>query len=198
MILTELDRRLKSSSVDEKKLAEIESGLKELKRPIERVHHLLSYAEGHWSYDRNTPLKLIKQATDIVDMMKPGKEQVEAQIAVALAYCLLKNDRGFAIMESLMPKLNELVDASMKLDGYETRYVRDGEWNMSANGNIGVMLTNLSESAGKFAWADFDRAVSLSAQFDRTEIRLMAQVKLAQAVLSEPPRSMVDLRFLYH
>ncbi len=198
MILTELDRRLKSSSADEKKLAEIESGLKELKRPIERVQHLLSYADDHGSYDRNTSLKLIKQATDIVDMMKPGKEQVEAQIAVALAYCLLKNDRGFAIMESLMPKLNELVDASVKLDGYETRYVRDGEWNMSANGNIGVMLTNLSESAGKFAWADFDRAVSLSAQFDRTEIRLMAQVKLAQAVLSEPPRPMMELRFLYH
>ena len=91
-------------------------------------------------------------------------------------------------MESLLPKLNELVDAAVKLDGYETRYIRDGEWNMSANGNVGQLLTTLSQNAGHFAWCDFDRAVSMAAQFDRSEIRLMAQVKLAQAILAGPPK----------
>lgn len=120
--------------------------------------------------------------------MKPGREQVDAQITLAMFYCSQKNDRGFAIMESLMPKLNELVDAAVKLDGYETRYVRDGEWNMSANGTVGTILTDLSLYAAYFAWCDFDRAVNLAAQFDRTEIRLMAQVKLAQAILTGPPQ----------
>jgi hypothetical protein len=83
-----------------------------------------------------------------------------------------------------MPKLNELIDAAVKLDGFDTTYLRDGEWNMSANGEIGNVLTKLSQSAGAFASCDFDRAVSLAAQFERNEIRIMAQVKLAQAILT--------------
>ena len=198
-ILTEIDRRLKSGSIDDKKLEQIESSLREMKRTPERVNQLLTYADYHGTYDRNTALKLIKQATEMIDTMKPGKEQVEAQITLAMTYCSLKNDRGFGIMESLMPKLNELVDAAVKLDGYDTRYVRDGEWNMSANGSVGVVLTNLSQGAGSFAWCDFDRAVSLSAQFDRTEIRLMAQVKLAQAILEGPkPRPVMEINYLYY
>jgi hypothetical protein len=34
----------------------------------------------------------------------------------------------------------------------------------------------------------FDRAVSLAAQFERTEIRMMAQLKLAQGILAGPPK----------
>jgi hypothetical protein len=105
-----------------------------------------------------------------------------------MMYCLEKNDRGLSIMESLLPKLNELVDVAAKLDGYDTRYLRDGEWNMSANGAVGELLTILAQNAGYFAWCDFDRAVSLAARFDRPEIRLMAQVKLAQGILAGPPK----------
>jgi hypothetical protein len=52
----------------------------------------------------------------------------------------------------------------------------------------GALLTFLSQNAGYFAWCDFDRAVSLAAQFERPEIRLMAQLKLAQAILAGPPK----------
>jgi hypothetical protein len=94
-------------------------------------------------------------------------------------------------MESLLPKLNELVDVSVKLDGYETSYLRDGEWNMSANGATGEILTLLSQQAGSFAWCDFDRAVSLASQFERPEIRLMAHLKLAQSILAGPPQRFI-------
>jgi hypothetical protein len=87
-------------------------------------------------------------------------------------------------MESLVPKLNELVEASAKLDGLEVRYLRNGEWNMTGEGALGDLLTALAQHAGYFARCDFDRAVSLAAQFERTEIRIMAQLKLAQGVLA--------------
>lgn len=91
-------------------------------------------------------------------------------------------------MESQLPKLNELIEAAVKLDGFDTQYVRDGEWNMSANGNLGEVLTDLSQNAAYFAWCDFDRAVNMAAQFERAEIRMMAQLKLAQSILSGPPK----------
>ena len=196
--LSQINHRQRWVTADEKQLAELQTILANIPNPADRVRALVASAMRFGSTDRNISLKLLKQASDITDSMRPGRPQTEAQLSLAMLYCLEKNDRGFAIMESLMPKLNELVDAAMKLDDYETGYVRDGEWNMSANGTTGVLLTQLAENAGYFAWCDFDRAMNLAAQFDRTEIRLMAQVKLAQAILDGPPkRSASDRRYYY-
>jgi len=114
-----------------------------------------------------------------------------------MMYCSLKNDRGFAIMESLMPRLNELVAACVTLEGFENNYVRDGEWNMSAAGIVGELLTRLAQNAGYFARMDFDRSVTLASQFERPEIRLMAELKLAQSVLgNQQPLSLPAPPFL--
>jgi hypothetical protein len=138
--------------------------------------------------DQKTAVKLLKQADSLVYALPPGKEQTQYQIMLAMAYCFAKDDRGFAIIESVLPKLNELIAAGAKLDGYDTRYLRDGEWNMTGGGTIGNVLTRLSEGAGYFAWCDFDRAVSLTMQFERGEIRMMAQLKLAQGILTGSPQ----------
>ena len=79
-----------------------------------------------------------------------------------------------------------LVDAAVKLDGYDTSYLREGEWNMSAAGHVGDLLTDLARFAEIFAWSDFDRAMNLAAQFERAEIRMMAQLKLAQGIIAGP------------
>ena len=107
---------------------------------------------------------------------------------MASVYCQAKSDRGFAIMESVLPKLNELISAGAKLYGFDTHYLRDGEWNMSAEGSTGRLLYVLVQLAGHFAWYDFDRAINLAAQFERPEIRMMAQLKLAQGILAGPPK----------
>ena len=196
-LLALIDRGQNWRKTSEKEMVQIQVDVSQIANPVDRVRILLSYA-NRFGDDRNVALKLIKQANDVADAMKPGREQTEARTSLALMYCLEENDRGFAIMESLMPKLNELVDAAIKLDGYETSYIRDGEWNMSANGTTGALLTRLSQNAGVFAWSDFDRAVSLAAQFDRSEIRLMAQVKLAQAILAgRPKRLQIDYGYDY-
>jgi hypothetical protein len=102
-------------------------------------------------------------------------------------YCSLKSDRGFAIMESLMPKLNELVAAASVLDGVDNNYLRDGEWTMTSAGGVGSLLTQLAQNAKYFVDLDFDRSVALATQFERPELRVMATSKIAQAVLSNQP-----------
>ena len=148
----------------------------------------MSLANRAGPSETKTVLKLLNQASEIVDSMKSGKEKDDAQLRLAVLYCLQKSDRGLAMMESMVSKLNELVTAAAKLDGYGTRYLRDGEWNMTGEGQLGSFLTSLSAHAGYFAWCDFDRAVTLAAQFERTEIRMMAQLKLAQGILAGPPK----------
>lgn len=167
----------------ESELAKLQKELPNL--PVkQQFSYLLGVGIFIFPQDQKTALKLLKQADTVVYSMPPGREQTQNQIMLAMGYCFAQDERGFAIMESVLPKLNELIAAGAKLDGYDTRYLRDGEWNMTGKGTVGNMLTRLSEGAGFFAWCDFDRAVTLTTQFERGEIRMMAQLKLAQGILA--------------
>ena len=135
----------------------------------------------------------LNHAVQIIDSSK-GKTQLEGQVALALMYCSLQSDRGFAIVESMIPRLNQLVSAAATLDGVENNYLRDEEWNMTGEGELGRLLTALAQNAGCFARIDFDRSVNLAQQLERPELRLMAQLKIAQGVLSDQPNPIMSLQ----
>jgi tetratricopeptide (TPR) repeat protein len=185
----EVEHTKAQATINDQTIADVTKRLEEIKGTEEQVLYLMGIASRLSEKDRKTALKLLNQASQIVDTMKPGRGQTMSRVGLALIYCQHQSDRGFQIMESLLPKLNELVDASAKLDGYGSRSLRDGEWNMIGDGLIGQLLTGLAQNAGYFAWCDFDRAVTLTGQFDRAEIRMMAQLKLAQGILAGPPKS---------
>ena len=176
------------ATVTEEELEEIQRQVDTIADMKVRLDYLVQNAVRIGATNRAVALKLLDRATPIVEAHKPVGERTRALIRLAMFYCMEKSDRGFTIMESQLPKLNELIDAAVKLDGFDTQYVRDGEWNMSANGNLGEILTDLSQNAGYFAWCDFDRAVNMAAQFERAEIRMMAQLKLAQSIVSGAPK----------
>ena len=186
ILLNEIANAERAVDITEEQLAEMQTRLNEVPQLDQRVQTLTMVAYQIAPANRKTALKLMNQADQLIDAMEPGEKYAEFKISLAMLYCLEKEDRGFAIIESLLPKLNSLVDAAVKLDGYDTSYLRDGEWNMSGNGSVGGLLTMLSQGAQFFAWSDFDRAMSLTGQFDRPEIRMMAQLKLAQGVLAGP------------
>lgn len=187
-LLAQLDHAEKKLERKALSLAEIEEKLNAIPQLMYRVWFLMTEVNQFGANDRKLALKLLDQASDLIDTMKPGKDQTAVQMGLATLYCYEKDERCLGIMESLVPRLNELVDIAARLDGYETDYLRDGEWNMSANGAVGDLLTRLSQSAAAFAWFDFDRAVILASRFDRPEIRMMAHIKLAQGILAGPPK----------
>jgi len=195
--LAHLDGVQKKFEINEAMLAEMEQTLEKATQPLLRARILLEQAHRFGSVDRNIALKLLGRASDIIDTLKPDKDGTEAQLVLAGMYCYEKSERGLAMMESLVPRLNELVEVAARLDGYDTNYLRDGEWNMSANGGVGQLLTMLSQLAPPFAWQDFDRAVSISSRFDRPEIRMMAHVKLAQGILAGPLKRLPITRHEY-
>jgi hypothetical protein len=153
-----------------------------------RVDLLLQVANYFSLHDPKTAIRVLGRARDMLDTLKPGKEHTRMRLGVAIVYCAAKSDQGFAMMEAMIPQFNELIAAGAKLDGFDTRYLRDGEWNMTAEGDVGYLLTLLARFGAYFAWHDFDRAMSLAAQFERGEIRMMAQLKLAQGILAGRPK----------
>jgi hypothetical protein len=138
--------------------------------------------------NRQTTLKLLDRANELLENVGTEKRQMQYQIGIAMRYCEVKSDRCFTMMEPLIRKMNELVAAATKLNGFDNRYLRNGEWNMTAEGGVGSLLTMLAQNAVYFALSDFDRAIALTSLFERREIRIMAQLKLAQGVLDGPPK----------
>ena len=193
-MLAQIDRDQAWKSVNADQMAAIQQRLSSLRNNDERIQFLLYVASQVGGNDRKTALGLLNQAGQIIDSTTPGKSQLEGQIALAMLYSSLKSDRGFAIMESLIPRLNELVAGAATLDGFENQYLRDGEWNMTGEGVVGGLLTALAQNAGYFAELDFDRSVTLARQFERAELRLMAELKIAQSVLGNQPKQVLTFR----
>src|SRR3989440_2210476 len=164
-MLAQIDRDQAWRSMNADQMAAIQQRLSSLRNNDERIQFLLYVASRVGGNDRKAALGLANQAGQIIDSTPPGKSQLERQIALAMLYCSLKSDRGFAIMESLIPKLNELVAAAAALEGFENNYLREGEWTMTSAGSIGRLLTGLAQNAGYFAGSDFDRSVTLANQF---------------------------------
>lgn len=194
ILMQQLNRETEAFEMTEQQLADALRGVERIKVDRNRIFLLMQIASQVGPKNKKMFFKLLDQAAGLTEGLKAPGDKIEALFGLAMSYCKEGSDRGLDIVESQIPKLNELIDAAVKLDGFDTRYLRDGEWNMSANGRVGSLLTVLSANAADFASCDFDRALSLAAQFDRTEIRMMAQVKLAQAILAGPLR---QSRYLY-
>ena len=185
-VLQELDHAQRI--VNEDTSPEILSGAKELRNERETFYYLFRMATEIGPRNRQTTLKLLDRASELTNELSPERHQVQYQIGLAVRYCQVKSDRCFAMMEPIIQKMNELVSAATKLNGFDNRYLRNGEWNMTAEGGVGSLLTMLAQNAVYFALFDLDRAVAMSSQFERREIRMMAQLKLAQGVLEGPPK----------
>lgn len=176
------------SVMNEQMMGQLEKELGKLELPLQKFQ-LLIYVANQVSMKKDSAsvLKLLNRANSVAESMKPGLEQTRAQLDLAKMYCVEKNGRCFELAAAIVDRLDDLVATASKLDGYDNRYLRDGEWTMTAEGGVGSALTSLALDAGYYAWADFDRAVELSGRFSRPEIRMMSQLKLAQGILAGPP-----------
>ena len=174
--------------VDEDTSPELLRGAKDMRSDNETFHYLFRMATEIGPRNRQTTVTLLDRASELLDKVPPERWQMQWQIGIAIRYCQVKSDRCFTMMEPIIRRLNELVSAAVKLDGFDNHYLRNSEWNMTAEGGVGSLLTMLAQNAVYFGLCDFDRAIALTSQFERREIRMMAQLKLAQGVLDGPPK----------
>lgn len=154
----------------------------------EQFFFLYYWANEIGSKNRETSRKLLDRARAFLEKVPNEKWQTQYRIGVAAAYCKIGDERCFTMMDPVIRSLNEMVVAGSRLNDLDNNYLRNGEWTMTAEGGVGSLLTLLAQNAVYFGLCDFDRAIAVTAQFNRPEIRLMAQLKLAQGVLTGPPK----------
>ena len=184
-MLDQIERNLMWNAINEGRVAEARQTLSKIRTPEERAQFLIQLARNVAAKDdKKTARNLLDEAETILNVAASGSSRMQNQIELADAYSSLDVGRSFAIIGPLVARLNELIAAAVVLDGFDNRYLKDGEWVKSA-GSVGNLVNSFGDKLASLAQLDFDRALALSEQLERSEVRLMVQLKMAQAVSAD-------------
>jgi len=184
-MLDQIDRNLMWSAVNDAKFVEAREMLKKFPSPEERAQFLIQLSRNvAGKNDKQTACNLLDEAETVLNEAPPGSSRMQSQIELADAYSTLDVGRTFTILGPLVSQLNELIAAAIVLDGFDNRYLKDGEW-VSGAGSVGGLVNGVGEKLASLARMDFDRAVALSNQIERSEVRLMVQLSIAQVVTAD-------------
>ncbi len=124
-VLKQLDHNQRVATEDTS--AELFREANELPNESEKFNYFFRKATEIGSTNRTTTTKLLDRANEILDTFPPEKWQMQYQIGIAMRYCQVKSDRCFTMIEPIIRRMNELVSAAIKLDGFDNRYLRNGE-----------------------------------------------------------------------
>ncbi|MGH9968769.1 MAG: hypothetical protein ACREBG_13200 [Pyrinomonadaceae bacterium] len=192
-MLDQLDNQLLWNTVQQNKIEEAHRMLGRVKNVEQRVQLLISMAGNVASRgEKKQALELLGEARTMLDSSPPDSRTLSAQLQLAQSYISLDSEQGVALIESIITQVNQLVAAAVVLDGFEHRYLREGEWMRAAYSTLGNLINTLDQNLGQLAQRDPERARYLSTRLERLEIRLIAQLEIAQALLAKmvesPPR----------
>jgi hypothetical protein len=84
----------------------------------------------------------------------------------------------------LISRLNELFNAAAVLEGFGGhRQFQDGEALISSSNLLTSYVEQCGSALGVLAEQDFEQAIDITRQLERTELRLKAQLPILQGVL---------------
>jgi hypothetical protein len=186
-MLENFDNQTLNNAANENKIAVVRQMLTKIKNLDRKAQILIELGNSLANKgDKKAALDLLNEARTLIVGAR-GSAQLFAQISLAQAYSRLDVDQSFAIMQTLIVKANELIAAAAVLDGYENRYLKQGEWMSPGQSVVANMINNLTVGLASLAHYDFGRARALADQLERPEIRLVADVQIAQAALGGNP-----------
>ena len=184
-MLEQIERNLMWNAVNAGKFAEARAMLGKFTSAEERAQFLIQLSRNVAAKDdKKTAVNLLEEAETLLNIAAPSSNRMQTQIELADAYSTLDVGRSFAIIGSLVTRLNELIAAAVVLDGFDNRYLKDGEW-VTGAGSVGSLVNSVGDKLASLAQLDFDRALALSDQLERSEVRLMVQLQMVQAVSAE-------------
>lgn len=190
-LLDQIENQSVWNHLSQNKVTEAHQMLSRVKNPEQRVQMLMSMASNVLNRgDKKQALELLNEARALLssqpaDANDANKTLIRLQLAQS--YSPLDPEQSVALLESIIVRLNELVAAAVVLDGFEHRYLKDGEWVRTQYSALGNVINNLDPSLGQLARVDLEAARRLSDRLERLEIRLMAQLGIVQALLANKP-----------
>ena len=183
-LLDQIDNQLLWNSINEGKITEARQLLNKVKAVEQRVQMLINLAINVANKgDRKQALDLLAEARTLLDSSPANQVRLTAQLQLAQGYSSIDAPQSVELMQSIVTQTNQLVAAAVVLDGFENRYLQEGEWMKPGYTSLGNLVNSIEQNLGMLALRNAEGARSVSAQLERPEIRLMAQLEVAQALL---------------
>jgi hypothetical protein len=184
-MLEEIERQTAMKAASEGKLEVARLGITRLRTNEDRAMALTQLASTISSKgDKKTALLLLEEARGLLGSRAETFGQLQAQLQIARGMALLEPVRSLEMLETMVSQFNELLSAAEVLNGFEQQYYNDGELIWQGT-NLSNSLLQIINDLGQLAPADFDRVKNIAMRFQRPEVRLMAQMFMARAVLSD-------------
>ena len=130
--------------------------------------------------------KMADDALALVKVDLASETQSNALMAVLLAYSLIDPARAFAIVEPIIDRANDDISRLLLLDRViRSGAVKNGEIIMQQPGVISLDFAIFKYGQGVVAMAnaDFNRTKATADRFQRNELKIMARLLIAQALL---------------
>jgi hypothetical protein len=131
-------------------------------------------------------LSLLDEAQTLIKTDFEDETQTNALLALVGAYALVEPVKAFGIIERTVDRANDEMAKLLLLDKFiSTGIIKKGEISMQHSQMIpiDVVVFRYGKSVAALANADFDRTRAAADRFERNELRLMARLLLAQALL---------------
>ena len=136
--------------------------------------------------DHEEAVSLLNQAQTLIKTGFESETQTNALLALVGAYALVEPAKAFVIIERTVDRANDEMTKLLLLDKFiHSGIVTKGEIAMqnSVMMPIDFAVFKYGKSVVALANADFDRTRAAADRFERVELRLMARLLLAQALL---------------
>lgn len=131
-------------------------------------------------------LTLLNEAQTLIKTGFENDTQTNALLALVGAYALVEPAKAFGIIERTVDRANDEMAKLVLLDKFiSTGIIKKGELSMQHSAMIPIdfAVFKYGKSVAALANADFDRTRAAADRFERIELRLMARLLLAQALL---------------
>jgi hypothetical protein len=165
----------------EGKFNEANNYLNRIDDEFQRVSGLINLANTAYGQNPKENQKLaegiLSQARALIPDAPETQNELNAASNLAAAYAMYDAGESFRLMESLLPLMNDLVQANFVLLKFRSAGgLRQGEIQILGGNNLGVY--NLENTLRALKEKDFERTLQFASAFNRPETRLWLQMQL--------------------
>lgn len=186
-LIDTLDAEQIDTAVNKGNAEELRKLLPQVRRKEERARAMVAIAvvmKKNGSHDE--ALKLLDEAGTMIKTDLSSETQTNALLALMAAYALVEPAKAFGIVERIIDRANDDLAKLLLLDKIvSSGAVKKGEIKLqnSVVMPVDFAVFKYGKAVAALANADFDRTKAAADRFQRNELRLMARLMLAQALL---------------
>lgn len=136
-------------------------------------------------------VELLDEARGLLKIDFNDQSKSNAMLALTLASAIVQPDKAFQMIEPIIDRANDDISKLLLLDRVvKTGATRNGEIILSQPGiPLDFAMLKYSRGIVALANADFNRTKSLADRFERAELRLLARLLIAEALLRQGERA---------